>query len=294
MASPQKENGYTPIANEILEALIQREMSSQELRAVLFVIRKTYGFNKKSDFISLSQIAKALWPRIPDTVPKKNLIRCSQIMKQLELMKILRVNENISGIGKSYCFQKDYRKWVRVNKNIKGKGFVSKTVNNLFDRPLIKTLSTKDNNTKDNIQKTMAKKNFAHDFIKKYCEIYKTKFGINPVINGKAQGIAKRLTKDLGLTQALHLVEIYLRMDTQWFKTKGYDLMTFEANLNTVQLYAKPRKVTRPEIPDRRLSPEQEAIEKRKAQKPLTNEERATLKANLKKLGISNIGKDMK
>ncbi|KXK32655.1 MAG: hypothetical protein UZ01_00477 [Candidatus Brocadia sinica] len=109
MASPQCENGYTKIANEILEALIRADLSGQELKITLFVLRKTYGFNKKDDFISLSQMAKALGCL---------KVRCAQVVKNLESMKILTVNENINGIGKSYRFNKDFETWNTVNKNI--------------------------------------------------------------------------------------------------------------------------------------------------------------------------------
>lgn len=55
MASPQTENGYTRIANELLEQFSMPGMNGSELRVVLFITRKTYGFQKKRDRISLSQ-----------------------------------------------------------------------------------------------------------------------------------------------------------------------------------------------------------------------------------------------
>ena len=58
MASPQCENGYTRIANELLDALIRSRVPGQELRVLLAVIRKTYGFGKKEDRISYGQLAK--------------------------------------------------------------------------------------------------------------------------------------------------------------------------------------------------------------------------------------------
>jgi phage replication O-like protein O len=55
MANPQKENGYTVIANEILEALMRIRLSGEEWKCLLVILRKTYGWNKKEDKISLSQ-----------------------------------------------------------------------------------------------------------------------------------------------------------------------------------------------------------------------------------------------
>lgn len=55
MASPQLENGYTRIANEILEATAKFQFNGAQLRLLIFLWRKTYGFQKKADNISLSQ-----------------------------------------------------------------------------------------------------------------------------------------------------------------------------------------------------------------------------------------------
>jgi len=58
MASPQKENGYTAISNELLEAVYRFGFTAGELRVLLLVIRYTYGFNRKSANLSASFIAK--------------------------------------------------------------------------------------------------------------------------------------------------------------------------------------------------------------------------------------------
>lgn len=47
MASPQCENGYTKIANELLQALVNRIPNPTWLRIALWTIRLTYGFNRK-------------------------------------------------------------------------------------------------------------------------------------------------------------------------------------------------------------------------------------------------------
>jgi phage replication O-like protein O len=56
---PQVEDGYTRIANELLEAITAAALSGAEVRVILAIIRKTYGFNKKADAISLGQLATA-------------------------------------------------------------------------------------------------------------------------------------------------------------------------------------------------------------------------------------------
>lgn len=48
MASPQLENGYTRIANELLEACYKKITYSNWLRIALHTIRITYGFHVKT------------------------------------------------------------------------------------------------------------------------------------------------------------------------------------------------------------------------------------------------------
>ncbi|MFS1538911.1 MAG: replication protein [Candidatus Phlomobacter fragariae] len=52
------ENGYTRIANELLESLASSDLTARQLKVMLAIVRKTYGFGKKVDRISDSQIAE--------------------------------------------------------------------------------------------------------------------------------------------------------------------------------------------------------------------------------------------
>ena len=58
MANPQIENGYTPIANELLEAIYGARLNATQFKIVLMVVRYTYGFSRKEHHLSLSFIAK--------------------------------------------------------------------------------------------------------------------------------------------------------------------------------------------------------------------------------------------
>ncbi|EML5944372.1 TPA: replication protein [Citrobacter freundii] len=51
------DDGYTRIANELLEAVMAADLTARQLKVVLAVIRKTYGFGKKFDRITNTQIA---------------------------------------------------------------------------------------------------------------------------------------------------------------------------------------------------------------------------------------------
>lgn len=52
------DDGYTRFANELLEAIASADLTSRQLKVMLAYIRKTYGFNKKTDRIADEQIAQ--------------------------------------------------------------------------------------------------------------------------------------------------------------------------------------------------------------------------------------------
>ncbi len=117
MASPQKENGYTAIANDLYDAIIRWHLSSYEISIVWCVIRKTYGWQKKEDWISLSQFVEAT------SISKPHICRAlNLLLKQKILIKRKK------GIISLYGIQKDYDKWVvlppgiRSHHPIKGTG----------------------------------------------------------------------------------------------------------------------------------------------------------------------------
>lgn len=55
-AGPQVEDGHTRIANELLEAMCRAGFSARQWAVVMAVVRKTYGYGKKSDEIGLTQL----------------------------------------------------------------------------------------------------------------------------------------------------------------------------------------------------------------------------------------------
>lgn len=97
MAKPQIENGYTRIANEILEELSFAGINGSEYRVLLVVIRKTYGFNKKKDRISLSQF------QLFTNMNRPQAVRTLQSL----VSKRILLKEN-----GSYSFNKNWEEWV--------------------------------------------------------------------------------------------------------------------------------------------------------------------------------------
>lgn len=100
--SPQKENGFTSIANEILEATQQYKFTLNELKIVMCVWRFTYGFNRKSHQMSLSFFENQTGigrKRLNDSL--KKLVECNVLMKETGNAKYSNV----------YSFNKYYTDW---------------------------------------------------------------------------------------------------------------------------------------------------------------------------------------
>jgi hypothetical protein len=73
-------------------------------------------------------------------------------------------------------------------------------------------------------------------FIAAYVKAFQKRYGdkARPDLGGKVQGEIKRLLKDMPIERAINLVQVYLQMETPWFKTKCYDIGTFMQNLNPI------------------------------------------------------------
>ena len=99
MANPQLENGHTRISNEILEVLMRIRLSPNQWQVLLCVIRKTWGFHKKSDYITNSQI-----------VEQTGL--CKSVVSRA--LHVLERGNLIARKGKYLGFQKDYEVWGKL------------------------------------------------------------------------------------------------------------------------------------------------------------------------------------
>jgi phage replication O-like protein O len=124
---PQIEDGYTRIANELLEAIIGFKFSSRQLCVIFCVIRSTYGYSKKSDAISGWQVAK---------MTNIDRAHISKTLNELIKMNVLIRHENgreshgffISELS----LNKYYNTWTTIAKT----ATVAKTA------PLLKSVTT--------------------------------------------------------------------------------------------------------------------------------------------------------
>lgn len=128
----QLEDGYTRLANELLDAIMAAGLSETEMCVVLAVWRKTYGYSKKMDWISNEQLEQMIG---------KHLTHCSTA-KNLLINKKVFIQE-----GRKVGMNTNVTEW-----KTKNNGFcktlakpAKKTLAEVANGPLQKLLTTKDN-----------------------------------------------------------------------------------------------------------------------------------------------------
>ncbi len=104
MAGPQLENGFTQIANELLEAIMRTNFNATQLKIIFCVIRFTYGFQRKSHTLSISFISRHIG------ISKRNI---SDELSKLINSNVLIVPEDYTATtGRKLQLNKDYKEWV--------------------------------------------------------------------------------------------------------------------------------------------------------------------------------------
>jgi phage replication O-like protein O len=101
MANPQKEHGFTAIANEIMDKLCKLNLSDYECRVIHVIFRKTYGWGKKSDIISLNQFS------MMTNIKTQHVARTIKELLQRQIISV----KYLTPQSVEYSFQKNYDLW---------------------------------------------------------------------------------------------------------------------------------------------------------------------------------------
>ncbi|HDX2327095.1 TPA: replication protein [Escherichia coli] len=139
------DDGFTRIANELLEAVMRAGLSQHQLLVFMAVMRKTYGFNKKADWVSNEQISM-----LTGILPHK----CSAAKSALVKRGILTQTGRVIGINKAVSEwsslpvkgteKRSYLKKVTLPES--GKKSLPESGNAYYPNQV----NTKDKHTKDN------------------------------------------------------------------------------------------------------------------------------------------------
>ena len=96
------EDGYTKISNLILEVLAIADLTGVQKSICLFLFRRTYGWDKKEDRISLKEFAQA-------TGSSKSYV--SRQLKELIKNKVILRTKNEPGKTPTYTFNTRVEQW---------------------------------------------------------------------------------------------------------------------------------------------------------------------------------------
>ncbi|MED3716063.1 replication protein [Geobacillus thermodenitrificans] len=132
MADVQLENGYTKIANEILERLALTKLSPTQFRLILAIWRYTYGFNRKDHEMSLSFLAEA-------TGIHKQRVK-QELDKLIENNIVIVTEEGSFSKSRKLAFNKDYDTWrLQSTKESTVSGIADTTVSKNADTTVSET-----------------------------------------------------------------------------------------------------------------------------------------------------------
>lgn len=227
MASPQKENGFVPIANDIVEAFARTYLPSGERQVVDVVLRKTYGFNKKEDNIAFSQFIEMTG------LSRRTIIYAIQNLEAKRILLVSKSRNALLNNPNTYRFNKDYETWVvqnsadQVKKNRKQAKVSSAKLRKekgsaKLGKKVVQNSVEKVNSfapTKDTIQKTKTKDRASQSDAGIIAKVISLFGGINPTFerwygNPTQRGAVDRLLVAHGLERLEKVIALIPKTNT--------------------------------------------------------------------------------
>jgi phage replication O-like protein O len=208
--SPQLEDGYIRIANKLYEEIILFPFSKRELLVVLAVIRKTYGYGKKDDDMTMTQLSKL-------TGIQRTHI--GETVSELHDKNVLLIRDGYH--GKVIGLSKNYKNWKRRPKTVHRPKTVTAPSQNgnstvpKQDADVPKTVHT-INNPKRQLQKTTTKDSSSGQTAptwKAYKDAYFIRYGVDPVRNAKVNGQIAQFIKRVPANEAPHIASHYVKQN---------------------------------------------------------------------------------
>lgn len=109
--NPQKEDGYTPIANELLEAILKADFSKRQLLVIMAIARMTYGYSRKADALSGWQIASMI------NIDRSHVSKTLNELHELNVINKLETGRESHGVlVNEIQINKKYKEWLTVAK----------------------------------------------------------------------------------------------------------------------------------------------------------------------------------
>lgn len=191
MDGVQLENGYSKIANEMLEIIYGTSFNATQLKIILCVIRYTWGFNRKTHNFSISFLSNA-------TGVSRRYIS-DELKKLIDTKVFIVIREHTSITSRILKLNKDYVQWVGYRTVLQHMNNTSTgdELNNTTHEQYFNT--TGDELFHQEIKKEKLKesitKNSCDDFFEEVWKLYPNKKGKNSV-NQKSKKVIYKIGSD--------------------------------------------------------------------------------------------------
>lgn len=151
---PQIEDGYTRIANEILENIMKVSLNGTQFRIVMAVWRYTYGFQRKEHDLSLSFLSKAT------RASKSQVDRELSALIDRKIITVVGAGERGSRV---VAFNKNHDEWTDCTPRRGLYSTLGTEVYSTVSTEPYSTSSTKKEKIKENKKETRQRKTYAEN-----------------------------------------------------------------------------------------------------------------------------------
>jgi phage replication O-like protein O len=272
LENPQLEDGHFKIAIGIAEALARTQMSGHESRVLWFLFRKTYGWNKKRDFISLSQ-----WMEGTGLTKSHVVDTLNRLVKRKVIFKT--VPENRNARAQEYGFNKHYGEWKPFPKT----GTFPKSGMLSFPKtgPTIYKVLTTEKYLKDIVEQSRLDAPLPSKPKRKTKDVNPAVSEVLAYLNQKtgskysvAPDLVARFKQGATITQAKSIID---KKVTEWSDTEMAPWLKpstlfckkhFDEYLNQPTKYT----TTKTQVPGEKMTPEQDVQHRRKMRQWLYDE----------------------
>lgn len=236
MSSPQKENGYTAIANELMEKLSLPGINGSEYRILLMVLRKTYGYQKKKDRISLSQF---------QLYTSMNRAQAVATIKSLVCKRIL-VKEN-----GSYTFNKNYDEWLVCKRILPETSMQTHTTASMQKHTKTSMQLHTHKRKKENLQKKYSKNVFLQG--SQWNELIDSFAPINPMYtefysNTTERSALDTMAKKWGYEKLLNTIKALEEICTKKYAPKITKPTELKRDIGKLVLFIKQEENSKPQL----------------------------------------------
>ena len=224
-------HNYVSVPNEFFDVWL-KELNGSECNILCFLMRKTLGWNKLEDWISLSQFKANTGLSIPTLIANLRTL-------QDKGMIFCRAEGTIESGSQKLFYTLNAKETDTSNETLDpSKETLQDTLLNNLIAPSKETLDTKDiYTTKDKSQKQNLVRNFSDFFCEQFLNAKWNKERKKYFYQGaKDTQLIQKMLKHLDITELKALCAKFMSSDDDFIKKAGYTIGVFYSQVNKLQV----------------------------------------------------------